>query len=452
MTRASTRAFCKLNAAWWHNGLSQEYPLRHNQEIEALVDSEVVRNIARIDSLHPVRLCCAPYCDLHMFVADIFRQSLNGERIPYAKALGADPSSSAAKIKAAMEALEILAIEQPEDATIIGPYSKFKNSAVHPPALLLFSEQEQSTSSFPFSRYSDDLAVEWVCGYDLCGRAPVLVPMDCVFTCVESQQPLVKVDTTGGAAHIDLYQSVLHGLYEVIERDALMITWLCRMGGMQVDLHHEESPLVGVFQAWAKEIRGQCAAFEITTEVGIPTFIALIFSDRFGCSVALGAGANLSRQKALEKSLLEALLCGLYHAGKAELQTHDDQQSLPGAACVQESTELARKLSFLFRNVNRPSKPHRSVPNTPEGELRFCVNLLRRQAKQVISVNCGNSKLEQMGIYCTKTLITGMQPRFATRSEPRRLGNPRLLSVPCYLGLRANEQGDQFNIDMHPFV
>ncbi|HEY2172017.1 MAG TPA: YcaO-like family protein, partial [Candidatus Angelobacter sp.] len=446
------RAYCKLNAAWWHNGLSQEYPLRNNQEIEALVDSEAVRNFARIDSLRPVHLCCAPCRDVHIFVADIFRQSLNGEKSRYARALGADSSFSVAKIKAAMEALEILAIERPEDATIIGSYSKFKDSAVYPPALLLFSEQEQSTSSFPFVRYSDDLAVEWVCGYDLCGRTPVLVPMDCVFTCVESQQPLVRVDTTGGAAHIDLYQSVLHGLYEVIERDALMITWLCRMGGMRVDLHHEEGPLVDVFQAWAKEIRGECTAFEITTEVGIPTFVALIFSDSLGGSVAVGAGANLSRQKALEKSLLEALLCGLYRAGKAEPQAHDDQQSLTGPAREQDKDEFARKLSFLFMNVSRPGKACRGVPKTPEDELRSCVNLLRRQAKQVISVNCGNPELEQMGIYCTKTLITWMQPRFVEKSEPRRLGNPRLFSVPCYLGLRPNEQNDHFNIEMHPFV
>jgi YcaO-like protein with predicted kinase domain len=70
--------------------------------------------------------------------------------------------------------------------------------------------------------YSDDLQLDWVCGFNLIGEEPVLVPLNCVVT---PYAPIAGVElfyssTNGLASGNSLTEALCHALCEVVERDA----------------------------------------------------------------------------------------------------------------------------------------------------------------------------------------------------------------------------------------
>ena len=70
--------------------------------------------------------------------------------------------------------------------------------------------------------YSDDLELEWVCGYDLLNAQPALVPLNAVICPYQPVrgEPLFYASTNGLASGNTLIEALCHAICEIIERDA----------------------------------------------------------------------------------------------------------------------------------------------------------------------------------------------------------------------------------------
>jgi ribosomal protein S12 methylthiotransferase accessory factor len=70
--------------------------------------------------------------------------------------------------------------------------------------------------------YNEDLRLEWVLGFDLIGRKPTYVPLNCVMAPYDTPegQPLLYSSTNGLASGNTRLEALCHALCEVIERDA----------------------------------------------------------------------------------------------------------------------------------------------------------------------------------------------------------------------------------------
>ncbi len=72
--------------------------------------------------------------------------------------------------------------------------------------------------------------IEWVPGLSLTHNREVLVPKGLVYW-----DAGFTSTTNGCALRASLEEAILESLYEVVERDALMISWYCRQPGRRVD-------------------------------------------------------------------------------------------------------------------------------------------------------------------------------------------------------------------------
>lgn len=355
---------------------------------------------------------------------------------------GAALSRNEARVKAVMETIELRCTARPFQRTYKGSYLQFEHFAIHPPTLLLFSVEEVSRPDFPFCPYSDELEMEWVWGYDITEDSSVLVPVDCVFSRANSVRQLVRVDSTGGSAHASMTKAILHGLYEVIERDALMITWLTGLGGTRVDLVSVENELATLLTKLAEQISGEVVVLDVTSEVSIPTIMAVLYSSRLPLGLAVGTGANIDSVKAVERAALEIFVSCKYQLSEGLTSS---QRSL------EQEEGWSQWLGFLANQERLPTSCDLFVRDSIQNELTACVEILKRIGFRIIAVDCTAPDLSGLGVYCTKIVVPYMQPRFLDDSSPKRLGNPRLRQVPRLFGHDVKPE-IEFNSLLHPFL
>ncbi|MBZ5494704.1 MAG: YcaO-like family protein [Acidobacteriia bacterium] len=122
-----------------------------------------------------------------------------------------------AEVSVLMEALEHHAGSFCDYETIVGAYRELsRNYSCVPPTDVIVP---------PLSDFSEDLEIEWVCGYDLLNQRETLVPLNAVICPYSPRRGphLFYASTNGLAAGNTLAEALCHGICEVLERDAQAI-------------------------------------------------------------------------------------------------------------------------------------------------------------------------------------------------------------------------------------
>jgi len=208
-----------------------------------------------------------------------------------------------AKVSITMEAIERYCSEFRKeylDKLVKGSYrdltSKFN---VLDPRDLILSQ---------FSDYDHNKEITWAWGCDLAGEEDILVPACAVYHPYhEDGALLTKTHTNGIAAGNTLEEAVIHGLAEVIERDAWSIAQYTQHfhDAIFIEDDQENEFIIGIFKKFEKA-GIEIVAKDITTDVGMPV-VAAFSRDLLHQTMAPidGFGAHLDPKVATVRALLE---------------------------------------------------------------------------------------------------------------------------------------------------
>ena len=212
---------------------------------------------------------------------------------------------AAAKASGLMEAVETYHAER---ITLPLKLCSFEElSRVHPVA---------NVSRLPFarsSRYRDDLALLWIEGRNLMSEEPTWLPHELVHTDYSLPQPTgsgcFPANTNGLASGNHILEAIAHGIYEVIERDALTLWRLDSnaRGVESLDLGSIDDPdclrLLEKFERAALEVR----VWNVTSDVGVACFFCMLMDrENTDTEPEFGSGCHPTRQIALLRALIEA--------------------------------------------------------------------------------------------------------------------------------------------------
>lgn len=165
--------------------------------------------------------------------------------------------------------------------------------------------------------FHPDNRMLWIEGEDLIDGGPRLVPFETVHTDFTLPPPAGSgcflTTSTGLASGNDRLEAILHGIYEVIERDAVT-TW--RAGGparrrqTRVDLATVDDPVCQSLLARFGRAGIAVKVWDASSAVGLPVFVAEVV-DRDPQSwrtirLSGGQGCHRSRSIALARALTEA--------------------------------------------------------------------------------------------------------------------------------------------------
>jgi ribosomal protein S12 methylthiotransferase accessory factor len=335
---------------------------------------------------------------------------------------------------------------------------------IHPRECVLYSERQYARKQWPYRRADEKAPIAWVKTHELPGRNEVLVPASLIYlNCIaEQREDFFAPPTSNGlAAGPNLTAATLSGLYELIERDAFLITWMNRLPAPRVEF----SSLTGL----PKSIRNHYRQFGVEPVVfnltlDIPVYVmaaATIERSGPGPHIVIGLGCNLNPVAALKKALMEVCQVRpgevaryIKNPPRERLHSYADVHTVEDHSGFAGLPERFGEFSFLLENGR--SQQVEDLANHSTGQetadLDFTVESLRAAGCRVLQVDVTTPDLQPFDVRVVRTIATGLQPMHFGYGE-ERLGGHRLYEVPqtmgYYDGIRTE---DDLNPCPHPLA
>lgn len=356
------------------------------------------------------------------------------------------------------------------------PLSTWRNltraghSALHPEEYPLFSARQYAQANFPFASFTEDTPLRWVKACSFPEGTEKLVPAGLVYGSyqpLEQELRICPTNYTGTGCGGSMDQALLASLCEVIERDAMMIWWLNQLPFPKSKPRPD---------SWFKQIleerfefSGLCLElWEITTDIGIPCFFGLL-TDPFHQITSGGFACRLSPEQAAFKALYECLQNRLGvlslrdGSGVREVNARLGQKVLNYSLAEQYTcaetegfatmSQLNMNLQFYadpdnFRYLDTvrsnqdeiifPRPGHRPFDVGPAEQLAAYIEALQRKGLEILVVDITLPDIADLGFFVIRALVPSLVPNSVTAWP--YLGNPRLYTVPEYLGFKGKKE------------
>ena len=207
-----------------------------------------------------------------------------------------------AKASAMMEGFERYSAErQSDDESIISNLNDIEDN-INPKSLNLPKELEKVDI--------DDWELEWSIGHDIISCEDYYIPTNAVYhpyNPKDNTKSLFKSNTNGLASGNILEEAILHGMFEVIERDAWSIFELTHKNYSQIDMDSIESDVItdtiDKFESEGIKIK----LIDFTADIKIPTIAASADDTvtKDAGLLTLGIGTHLDPEVAILRALTE---------------------------------------------------------------------------------------------------------------------------------------------------
>lgn len=211
--------------------------------------------------------------------------------------------------------LAVLYVEAILDQFVYASYEELVRQgqrALGPEEFPLFAPEQYTRPRFGYVPFRPDVQLRWVPATELLTGETLLVPAQMVLMSYKyhTKEARIGYPTSSGLAfHHDRRRAILHGLYELLERDATNVRWYCRLPPPRVD--------VNLIDFWATHLNVQrvrmstpyiqgAQVFLTTLDMPVPSLTAVaIDRSRQERALMVGGGTGSGRERALAQALFE---------------------------------------------------------------------------------------------------------------------------------------------------
>jgi ribosomal protein S12 methylthiotransferase accessory factor len=386
---------------------------------------------------------------------------------------GRTATEPGARVTAVLEAMERLGGEAPGGRRTVtrGSFREVSAAAIDPRTFGLYPDERYDDPDLPFERYDDDLVLDWVWGYSFARGEPVLVPEQYAYYASHSAQRrrFVYEISNGCALGSNLEEAVLHGVLEVAERDAFLMTWYARMPVPRIDLDSARDRRVTTLTTYLRQTTGyDIALYSSMLEQRIPCVFAMAVGTAPGRPrVFCAGGSALVAENAALGALYE-----LSHL-LAQASVYNEDQRRRAAAMISDPglvrsmgdhsllychEDAFDRFGFLVSGSRRVTfadvADRTSWPPATDltADLAELVGRYRDEGLDVVAVDQTTPEHRAGGLACVKVIIPGTLSMTFGHRNRRVDGVPRLLRVPHRLGYASRVLGPaDINPHPHPF-
>jgi ribosomal protein S12 methylthiotransferase accessory factor len=352
----------------------------------------------------------------------------------------------------------------PTEHILYASYRALDAPSLNPADLVLFRPEQYA--ELPYAPYADTTTLGWVEAHSLLTGSALLIPAIAVFLGYLPRAPeelICPSTSTGLAAGPTLAEAMLSALYEVLERDAFIITWMNRLPAERVaPATHPDPELVDLCHIY--EQRGvELRLYRLAVDHPCQVFLCLAVQrggDGWPAAVA-GLGADLDPAQAASKAILEA--------GQVRSPMRTQVRDPTVRARVEQLLANPRLVATLHDHALLYTHPGATgafafLERSPEGvvdwrtpnssvtdRLRLFAEHFRTQGGDVLYYDLTSPDLVGLGLRTVRVIVPGFQPLHFGR-EPR-LGGRRLYELPRRLGIsELPARPELLNTDPHPLA
>ena len=370
-----------------------------------------------------------------MFWLNLHNRSANG---------GKGKNDVQARTGALCEAIERYSIMYHGGApTVSGAFNGLEN-AIHPNDCMLFGDSqlddrnrinqgEGKFYSLVPARFDANELIDWSPFYSLTHMKFKYLPAEYCYaqypTKREECNLIAYPDTNGCASGNTLEEAVLQGLLELVERDAAAIWWYNEISRPAVDFSVLNDPYLLETLDYYQKIGRQLHVLDITSDLDIPTFVAISYNQKSDKQEILYAfGCHTDPVIALERAIVEVN------------QLLPIVQKFPNKYLTQDEVfiDWLEKVKIQDHAYLQPNKlePPKNVlrdyleigAETVYDSLMHCIRQLERQGLEVLVFD---HTQPDIGMPVAKVVAPGLR-HFWRRTAPGRL-----YDVPVKMGWRS---------------
>jgi ribosomal protein S12 methylthiotransferase accessory factor len=329
--------------------------------------------------------------------------------------------------------------------------------AIDPREHPLYEASQYRQEGFAAHPFDPEAPIHWIWGVDAATGAPVLVPEDLVHVSTRGHQ-LFQLTSSGTAVHSQYHRAVLGALYELVERDAFVLTWLHRWSRPRVTLSVDP---FGLGREWATA-GFELSFVDLTTDVGIPVLYVAARDPRNPdlhlntfCAGPSPSAIALGLHRELAQSLIGRLTQRdvpkaretdprVVASVRDHAEFYQDRSKAPLVEFLTASDAVARFADHDYFAA--------CAGIDPAAELAQATQRLRARGFRVVVVDLTPPWMAALGLHAVRVVIPGLQP-IHFGHQNRVLGGRRLYEAPRRLGLLDRDvTAAELNPWEHPFA
>lgn len=386
------------------------------------------------------------------FLAGVVLSNFNYQDKPDANSLtcsGKGMTLDEMNMSALGEAVERYCGGQYNERKIFKAQYQQLTNAVNPKELVLYSSEQYASGILPYAEFRDDMVMQWVTGYSLIDNKLRTVPAIAVylnFIPHRKEEYLFAPTSNGLAAGSNLNHAILNGLLEVIERDAFLITWLCKLPMPQIDLTSiENKKILDLVRKYdRRSIKIHVNALILDTE--IPAFLAsaIDFSGK-GPAATVGLSAHTNPEIGILKAIEEIgqirphitreMRKPNFSEKLKKLMDFKNVKTIQDHESLYTTPKMVGAFDFLLKNEKfiDLSKLHRGPNGDINEQLTWCLKQIEKLDMDTIAIDLTTTDIASLGLSVVRIVIPKLQPMHFGYNE-RRLGGQRLFSLPERIG------------------
>ncbi|MEX2982483.1 YcaO-like family protein [Streptomyces sp. C36] len=289
--------------------------------------------------------------------------------------------------------------------------------------------------------------MRWVRGWSLTRRKPKWVPAVQTWMHIS---PLSAGErawnpiSTGCATHTDLSQALVNALCEVVERDAIALTWYQRLTLPRIEFDHVPAALAPFLEKSRKSLV-ETVFFDATTDLGIPTIYSIDLSpDNEVLGQMVMCNTSLDPADSVAKIIRESASSRIAMQAQREMpESVDDFQHVFHGASYMGRPE--RRSDFDFLLDGRERRAFSEMPTMTTGEsgrdLALLVELLDRAGYEAVAVECTTDEARDVGFRVVRVLVPELVP-LAFTHRARYLAHPRIYEAPRRMGYPVRQEAE----------
>ena len=326
---------------------------------------------------------------------------------------------SGALLSGVGEAIERYAASLPDPDRIAWRRpDELRGAYLDPRTLPLYTNEQYRTKGFPCIRYSPRVRHPWVQGVWLGTNVKVWVPAILVFLslALESGQEFCQGTSSGLAAAGDFDEAATRATLELIERDALLASWLTSTPGRRLELDSTCDPrLLDIVNA-ITSLGATVETYLLPAGVYGATVLCLALGDGHEYpGVTIGLGTGVDARAALRSAVLELGQTGPY------LQRTMRSETVPvprAPAAVRTMLDHAAyyfplRRSKMFDRIRGSAAPlaMRQIPRAhPARPLQHCASALAASGIRVAIVDVTSADVATGPFRVARAVSPDLQP------------------------------------------
>jgi ribosomal protein S12 methylthiotransferase accessory factor len=365
---------------------------------------------------------------------------------------GAATDREKAAAKALGEAVEryCSAIYDQDELPLVAR-GKARFACVDPRDFALYGEEQYESPGFPYVRFDEDSPVRWVPATDpltgeTCHVPAAMVYVPYAYYAGSGEAPIVQPISTGLACHVSPAEAAVSGICEVIERDAVMLTWLARLAPPQIRVETLSPANYDLVQRF-ESAGGAVSLFDLRLDIGVPTVLSVLRSRAASApALVVAASTSLDPEESVRKSLEELAHTRRYSQRIKTCLPHlvpdpPAHENVMGQIdhlnfwCDQAHLPLVDWLFASKRRLDFEELMDLSRA-TPREDVQVLCEKVQAAGYRVLLSDLTTADIGGLGLSVLRAVVPGLHPLFLGHPV-RALGSRRLWELPQELGFAA---------------